>query len=126
MSRTFRKKYIPALSREELSDAEFSRHYGKFGVSPDGLRWYTTNWRHKAGNDVLRVIKSIGRDGNKPHANGKMIINNAIKKIDSKVRIKLNHELRRMRSGNIEWDEAYENNNKIRMVERGYRFYDIF
>lgn len=125
MSRTYRNKYIPHIPERELEEVRYSQHYAKHGRGPSGERWFTTNWQHKAGARTIRLLKSIGRDGTKSHQNCSAIVNNSVKKIDSRVRIKLNHELKRMRSGNIDWDEHYENHNKIRMAERGYRFYDL-
>lgn len=125
MSRTYRKKYNPVVEDYDLELAEYSTHVSKHGFDPNGFR-VSKNYRHKSGLDVIRNMNSIGRDGNKAHGNAKRLINNAVKKIDSKVRVKFNHELDRMRSGHMGWDEHYHNHNKIRMAERGYRFYDIF
>lgn len=126
MSRTYRKKYNPAFDENDLELVEYSTHVSKHGVDPKGWIWVSKNDRHLAGLDIIRNMNSIGRDGNKAHGNAKIIINNAVKKINSKVRVKFKHELDRMRSGHIGWDMHYQNHNKIRMVERGYRFYDIF
>ncbi|QFR55727.1 hypothetical protein JC221_081 [Yersinia phage JC221] len=125
MSRTYRNKYIPRISEQEMDEVRFSQHYAKHGHCPSGYRWYTTNWTHKAGLRTVRLLKSIGRDGTKSHQNCLAIINNSVEKINSKVRVRLNHELKRMRSGNLDWDEHYENHNKIRMAERGYIYYEF-
>lgn len=125
MSRTFRNKYTPHIHKYEFELVKFSRFYMMSGHCPLGYRWFTTNWDHKAGLDVIRVLNSRGRDGTKAHGNTKHIINNAVKMIDSRVRIKMKQELKRMRSGNLDWDEHYENHNKIRMAERGYIYYEF-
>ncbi|AAX78664.1 hypothetical protein RB43ORF142c [Escherichia phage RB43] len=49
----------------------------------------------------------------------------AKKKIDSKVRVKMRQELKRMKAGVIGWDENIHNANKIRAYERGLCWYDI-
>ena len=129
MSRTYRKKYNPLRDRssnERIEEVkEYSRYYAKHGIDPDGLRWYTTNWKHKSGCAYIRFDNNLCRDGNKAHGDLNAMLSIAVKKIDSKVRTRLRQELKRMKAGVIGWDENVENVNKIRAFERSLCWYDI-
>ena len=132
MSRTYRKKYVPVESVETLEhDAMVLLHSDsieKTGVCPDGVKWYTTNYRHKAGCSLKRWNKNITRDGNKAHGNTRAMINLSKKKIKNRsvARFQLQHELNNMRAGNIEWDGNIHQINKIRQAERSRWAYDLF
>lgn len=132
MSRTYRKKYVPVESFETLEyDAMLLAHSDsieKTGVCPDGVKWYTTNYRHKAGCSLKRWNKNITRDGNKAHGNTRAMINLSKKKIKNRsvARFQLRHELNNMRAGNIEWDGNIHQINKIRQAERSRWAYDLF
>ncbi|AGJ71546.1 hypothetical protein Lw1_gp138 [Escherichia phage Lw1] len=129
MSRTYRNKYVPARDKSSIEQIEetkaFSQYYAQHGESPDGLRWYTTNWKHKSGCAYIRFDKNVNRDGNKAHGDISVMLEIAKKRIDSKVREKMRQELRRMKAGVIGWDENIENANKIRAYERSLCWYDI-
>lgn len=129
MSRTYRNKYVPLYSAESLESIEatkaYSVFYAKNGRGPDGLKYYTTNYRHKSGCAFIRFDNSLNRDGNKAHGDLSAMMNIAVKKISSKVRVKLRQELRRMKAGVIGWDENIHNINKIRAHERAMRLYDV-
>lgn len=129
MSRTYRKKYVPVRDKSSIEQIEetkaFSQYYAQHGESPDGLRWYSTNWKHKSGCAYIRFDKNLNRDGNKAHGDISAMLSIAVKKIDSKVRAKMRQELRRMKAGVIGWDENVENANKIRAFERSLCWYEI-
>lgn len=129
MSRTYRKKYNPLRDRssnERIEEVkEYSRYYAKHGIDPDGLRWYSTDWKHKSGCAYIRFDNNLCRDGNKAHGDLNAMLSIAVKKIDSKVRTRLRQELKRMKAGVIGWDENVENVNKIRAFERSLCWYDI-
>nr|CAK6606251.1 unknown function [Klebsiella phage vB_Ko_K41P2] len=129
MSRTYRKKYNPLRdrsSKERIEEVkEYSRYYAKHGIDPDGLRWYSTDWKHKLGCAYIRFDNNLCRDGNKAHGDLNAMLSIAVKKIDSKVRTRLRQELKRMKAGVIGWDENVENVNKIRAFERSLCWYDI-
>lgn len=129
MSRTYRKKYVPIRSKESMEmieeDKENALCYIRTGRDLMGLRWYSTNYRLKAGLAFIRFDKNITRDGTKAHADLSVMLELAVKKIDSGVRRKMRHELNRMKSGALDWDENIQNVNKIRAHERGLCWYDI-
>ncbi|WNA09070.1 hypothetical protein [Klebsiella phage P61_1] len=129
MSRTYRKKYNPLRDRssnERIEEVkEYSRYYAKHGIDPDGLRWHSTDWKHKLGCAYIRFDNNLCRDGNKAHGDLNAMLSIAVKKIDSKVRTRLRQELKRMKAGVIGWDENVENVNKIRAFERSLCWYDI-
>lgn len=129
MSRTYRNKYVPTRDKSSIEQIEetkaFSQYYAQHGESPDGLRWHTTNWKHKSGCAYIRFDKNVNRDGNKAHGDISVMLEIAKKRIDSKVREKMRQELRRMKAGVIGWDENIENANKIRAFERSLCWYDI-
>lgn len=129
MSRTYRKKYNPLRDRssnEKIEEVkEYSRYYAQHGIDPDGLRWYSTNWKHKSGCAYIRFDNNLCRDGNKAHGDLNAMLSIAVKKIDSKVRTRLRQELKRMKAGVIGWDENVENANKIRAFERSLCWYEI-
>lgn len=129
MSRTYRNKYVPIRDTSSLAQIEetkaFSEYYAQHGRSPEGLRWYSTNWKHKSGCAYIRFDNSLNRDGNKSHGDISVMLEIAKKRIDSKVREKMRQELRRMKAGVIGWDENIENANKIRAYERSLCWYDI-
>lgn len=132
MSRTYRKKYVPVETPSELEyNAGLLMHSDaveKTGRTPDGLKFYTTDYRHKAGCMLRRWNKNITRDGNKAHGDVRAMCNISTKKIKrrSKARHQLRHELNNMRAGNIEWDGNIHQIGKIRMFERARWAYDVF
>lgn len=130
MSRTYRKKYVPltVVNKLDVSDDEIYQAmiYVKTGRNPDGLRWYSRNHALCSTLTALRFRKNITRDGNKSHRNAHAVVNLSKKKIDSKLRVSLKHELRQMRSGNIDWDEHTVCPNKLRAHERACMMYDLF
>lgn len=129
MSRTYRNKYVPVRSKESLDrieeDKAYAAYYAANGCDPNGGRWFSKNYQLKAGCMYARFDKNIYRDGNKAHGDISAMLSIATKKIDSKVRVKMRQELKRMKAGVIGWDENIHNANKIRAYERGLCWYDI-
>lgn len=129
MSRTFRKKYVPIAShyeseeiREGIRDSEY---YAQHGETIDGLTYYTPHYEHKSLLRTKKFIQSVGRDGNKAHADLYVMMQKAIKRTGYRVRPVMKQELRNMRAGNLGWDENIANPQKLKMLYRGFRWYEI-
>lgn len=129
MSRTYRSKYVPVRDFASIEQIEETKadaaYYANHGEDQRGCRWLLRHHYHKSGCAYIRFDKNLNRDGNKAHGDISAMLSIAVKKIDSKVRVKMNQELRRMKAGVIGWDENIENANKIRAFERSLCWYDI-
>lgn len=130
MSRTFRKKYVPLHSGNnyERDCIEHARTVEATGRCPLGMKWYSTDYKQKAGLSAMRFLKNITRDGTKAHRDTAMMVNisrSRVKKA-SRVRVLLNQELKNMRAGNIDWDGNKVHPNRIRAHERACLMYDLF
>lgn len=131
MSRTYRKKFVPLYSLSgseyEKDTIMYSRFVEAYGITPEGLIWHTTDYKHKSGCAMIRFNKNITRDGNNAHGNVDAMINISRKKIKNRsvLRHDLRHELNNMRAGNIEWDGNLHTFNNLRRVERGFWMYDV-
>lgn len=120
MSRTYRKKYIPfSFIAEEESNKEYvaySAYYSEHGRTENGCKFYCGHFHHKIGCSLIRFNKNMNRDGNKAHGVIDAMVNIAAKRIKSRVRTKMNHELHRMRSGHMGWDENVVSPNRVRSM----------